>query len=130
MARVRQRGTAPELVVRHVASLFGLRYRVRNSDLPGSPDLANRSRKFAVFVHGCYWHRHAGCRQTTTPKMNVAFWKAKFARNVERDAVAARALREIGYEVVTVWECETRNQARVERVLSPLAARPRNIGTV
>jgi DNA mismatch endonuclease (patch repair protein) len=120
MARIRQRGTVPELVVRRVASSLGLNYRVRNSDLPGNPDLASRKRKFAVFVHGCYWHGHRGCRYATTPKVNVAFWTAKFARNKARDAAAVRNLRKAGYRVVTVWECDTQDRARVERALSGL----------
>ena len=100
---------------------LGHRYRVRNRDLPGSPDVANRSRRWAVFVHGCYWHRH-GCKATTTPKRNRAFWEAKFARNVERDAESAAALRKLGFTVVVVWECETKGDlaALRERLHSEL----------
>ena len=107
MAGIRRADTKPELIVRRILHALGHRYRVRNRDLPGSPDIANRTRKWAVFVHGCYWHRH-GCKATTTPKRNRAFWEAKFQRNVERDAERAAALRELGYAVVTVWECETK----------------------
>lgn len=107
MAGVRRSDTRPELVVRQQLHALGHRYRVRNRDLPGSPDIANRSRLWAVFVHGCYWHRH-GCKATTTPKRNRAFWEAKFHRNVERDRERAEALREDGYRVVVVWECETK----------------------
>jgi DNA mismatch endonuclease, patch repair protein len=106
MGRVRQRGTAAELVVRAWARAIGLRYTLDNSDLPGSPDLANRTRRLAIFVHGCYWHRHSSCRNATTPKSNRAFWLAKFARNRARDRAAVRALQGRGFRVVVIWECE------------------------
>ena len=108
MAGIRQRGTKPELIVRRLLTMLGHRYRLETRDLPGRPDVANRSRRWAVFVHGCYWHRHPGCRLTTTPKRNAEFWQAKFDRNVARDARVAEELAEMGYRVVTVWECETR----------------------
>lgn len=121
MAKIRQRGTKPELVVRAVARQMGLRYRVSNRDLPGSPDVANRRRKWAVFVHGCYWHRHEGCVKATTPTRNRDFWLAKFAANGERDRRAVESLWKLGYEVVVVWECETRTLERVEALLRPIA---------
>ena len=107
MAGIRQKDTAAELVVRKGLHELGHRYRVRNRDLPGSPDVANRSRRWAVFVHGCYWHRHEGCRRTTTPKRNRDFWQAKFDANVKRDRRVQRELRDLGYRVVVVWECGT-----------------------
>lgn len=122
MANIRQRGTAPELAVRAVARRLGLYFRVENRDLPGSPDLANRKRRWAVFVHGCYWHRHQGCVKTTTPTRNREFWEAKFVANVERDRRAVDALRERGYRVVVIWECETLVPERVESLLAPLVA--------
>src|SRR5262245_18976846 len=94
MARSRQSGTTPELVVRQIATSAGLSYRLRNRDLPGSPDLANRSNKWAVFVHGCFWHRHAGCRRATMPKRNPSFWSAKFVANVQRDRLAVARLED------------------------------------
>jgi DNA mismatch endonuclease (patch repair protein) len=110
MSRIRQRDTAPELSVRKVAYAMGLRYTTKNRDLPGSPDLANRSKKWAIFVHGCYWHRHVRCSRTTTPKTNQGFWLAKFVRNVERDAQASSALKKRGYRVAVIWECHARNR--------------------
>src|SRR4051812_48896360 len=88
LGRIRQKGTKAELTVRAAISRLRLRYRVENRDLPGSPDLANRKHAWAVFVHGCFWHRHRGCRRTTTPKNNASFWKAKFVANVRRDKLA------------------------------------------
>jgi DNA mismatch endonuclease Vsr len=106
MARVRRKGTAAEGLVRGTLSRLGVRYTLHNEDLPGSPDLANRSKKWAVFVHGCYWHHHAGCPRATTPKSNTEFWLAKFAANRRRDMQAVDALERMGYEVTTIWECE------------------------
>lgn len=106
MSKIRQKGTAPEIGVRRALSFLGYRYTLNNHDLPGSPDLANRSRKWAVFVHGCYWHHHADCPRATTPKSNTGFWLAKFAANKRRDAEAVDALGRRGYAVITLWECE------------------------
>lgn len=114
MARVRQRDTAPEMLVRRALTVLGIRYTTHNRDLPGSPDLANRSRRWAFFVHGCYWHRHESCRMATTPKTNTAFWLEKFARNVERDAAVTAVLRRSGYEVMIIWQCE----AEIPRILA------------
>ncbi len=107
MGRVRQKGTKPELSVRRECRAMDLRYTTINRDLPGSPDLANRSKRWAIFVHGCFWHRHANCVKATTPESNSAFWLAKFARNVARDAQARADLKKLGYRVLVLWECET-----------------------
>lgn len=118
LSKIRQRDTAPELAVRAILCALGLRYRVRNRDLPGSPDIANRTAHWAVFVHGCYWHAHRGCSRATVPKRNREFWVAKFEANVKRDAVAVAALRRRGFRVAVVWECEIENHA--ERVAARL----------
>src|SRR3954467_8681601 len=88
MGRVRQSGTAPEMTIRRAVSTLGLRYTARNRDLPGPPHLANRSRRWAIFVHGCYWHRHEGCHKATQPRTNTDFWLEKFSRNMARDEAA------------------------------------------
>lgn len=123
MARVRRAGTEPELVVRDLLRGLGIRFTTDNRDLPGSPDMANRTRKFAIFVHGCYWHRHVGCLRTTTPTNNRPFWQAKFDANVRRDRRVARRLRQEGYKVIAVWECRTKRLdalgIRLSRELSP-----------
>jgi DNA mismatch endonuclease (patch repair protein) len=106
MSGVRRRDTSPEMNVRRALHSLGIHYRTRNRDLPGSPDVANRKRKWALFVHGCFWHRHRACRRTTTPKRNRGFWVAKFAANCERDARKMRLLRAAGFRVLVVWECE------------------------
>jgi DNA mismatch endonuclease (patch repair protein) len=110
MAGVRQKGTRPELLVGRLLRTLGRRYRLSNRDLPGSPDFANRRARWALFVQGCFWHRH-GCSATTTPTRNRAFWEAKFARNLARDARSSLALRALGYRVIVIWECETKHGA-------------------
>lgn len=121
MAGVRRIGTTPELAVRDALRGLGVRFTTDNADLPGSPDLANRRRHFAVFVHGCFWHRHANCRRTTTPSHNREFWSAKFEANVRRDRRVTRSLRRLGFRVIVVWECRTRNPValslRIRRLL-------------
>jgi len=109
LGRIRQRDTEPEQRVRKLLHGMGYRFRVSNRDLPGSPDLANRHRHWAVLVHGCFWHAHHGCHRATIPKRNRAFWVKKFETNRARDARAVRALRGLGYTTVVVWECETEN---------------------
>lgn len=116
MGAIRQRSTSPELAVRGILTELGYRYRINNRDLPGSPDLANRSRRWAVFVHGCYWHRHMGCHKATTPKRNREFWLSKFEANVARDQRVATDLTSQGYCVVTIWECETEDDSKVREL--------------
>lgn len=116
MSRVRGKNTAPEFVVRGLAHALGYRFRLHRKDLPGSPDLVFPSRHKVVFVHGCYWHRHPGCRRASTPGTRRDFWEAKFARNVERDARKERELRQAGWDVLTIWECETRDVERLATI--------------
>lgn len=106
LGRVRQQGTSPELTVRKIIHRMGHRFRVDNRDLPGSPDIANRTRKWAIFVHGCFWHRHAKCIRATTPKRNRNFWLRKFQQNTARDRRVVAELRANGWAVLTLWECE------------------------
>jgi DNA mismatch endonuclease, patch repair protein len=120
MGRIRQSGTEPEMAIRRAVATLGLRYTVKNRDLPGSPDLANRSRRWAIFVHGCYWHRHAGCHKATTPRTNTEFWLSKFSRNVARDEAARTELERRGYRVLTFWQCELETSRGVSGRLAKL----------
>ena len=120
MARIRNRDTTPELTVRRIAHRMGLRFRLHRTDLPGRPDLVFPKHRLAVFVHGCFWHRHEGCRHASTPKSRITFWTEKFAANVERDARQEAALRALGWRVLVIWQCETRDEAAVERKLAEL----------
>jgi DNA mismatch endonuclease Vsr len=120
MARVRQSGTAAELVVAATLRSLGASYRVNVRKLPGSPDFANRTRKWAVFVHGCFWHHHAECKRATVPKSNKEFWQQKFDSNRRRDARAVLDLRRSGFRVATIWECEIGNEDLVRTKLSQI----------
>jgi DNA mismatch endonuclease Vsr len=106
MAGIRGRDTAPELAVRRWLHRHGFRYRLHVKGLPGRPDVVFPSRRVAVFVHGCFWHQHPGCRYAYHPGSNVAFWAAKLDSNVRRDARQVAALEEAGWCVLVVWECE------------------------
>jgi len=106
MKRVRQSGTAVELEVRRILRSAGVRCTLNNKTLPGTPDFASKSDKWAIFVHGCFWHGHSGCPRATIPKSNVRFWKTKFADNRSRDRKKVHQLRRLGFSVLTVWQCE------------------------
>ncbi len=116
MAGIRGKDTAPELAVRRFLHRAGLRFRL-HARLPGKPDLVFPRYRVALFVHGCFWHRHPGCRYTTTPASNAAFWQQKFAENVSRDARVQRQLETLGWQVQVVWACQLS-----ERELSALVA--------
>lgn len=105
MQRVRQRNTAPELRLRRWLWRAGHRFVTHAAKLPGRPDLSNTRRKWAIFVHGCFWHGHEGCPKSRLPKRNVEFWADKIAANVARDARKEEALRELGFDVYVVWDC-------------------------
>lgn len=113
MRSIRQKNTTPELVVRRVAHAAGLRFRLHRRDLPGTPDLVFQKHRTVVFVHGCFWHRHEGCRKATMPKSRTDFWSEKFERNRERDARNVADLETLGWRVAVVWECQTRHPAEV-----------------
>jgi len=117
MSRVTAKDTKPEMVVRRIAHALGLRFRLYKGDLPGRPDLVFPKHRLAVFVHGCFWHRHEGCRLASTPKTHVEFWQAKFDANVARDKSATAQLTAAGWNVLVLWECETRDAARTEMAL-------------
>lgn len=120
MAGIRTRDTAPELSVRRIAHRMGLRFRLHRKDLPGRPDLVFSRHRLAVFVHGCFWHQHDGCRFAHVPKSRVAFWVDKFAKNVARDRRNIESLRELGWRVGVIWECETGNEDAVRVRLAGL----------
>jgi DNA mismatch endonuclease (patch repair protein) len=123
MARVRGRDTKPEIVVRKLTFALGYRYRLHVRGLPGTPDLVFSSQKKAVFVHGCFWHRHKRCSRTTSPKTRSAYWAAKFAANLTRDSRIKRKLRRAGWRVLIVWECQTLRPERLRRRLARFLAK-------
>jgi DNA mismatch endonuclease, patch repair protein len=116
MARVRGRDTKPEMVVRRTLHAMGFRFRLFRRDLPGRPDIVLPKHQLAIFVHGCFWHRHDGCYLSSTPKTRVEFWSDKFATNVARDARNSAELRALGLRVGVIWECETRQADVAQRL--------------
>jgi DNA mismatch endonuclease (patch repair protein) len=118
MGRIQGKNTKPEIAVRHIAHALGYRFRLHRRDLPGSPDLVFPRLCKAIFVHGCFWHRHRGCKYSYAPKSNVTFWEKKFAANIARDGNALKELRKLGWSVLIIWECETKNLAGLTEQLS------------
>jgi DNA mismatch endonuclease, patch repair protein len=117
MSRVRGKNTLPELVVRKIAYSLGFRFRLHQKNLPGSPDIVFPKRRTAIFIHGCFWHRHPGCNRASVPQSHTDFWQLKLGRNVERDQAAITALEEMGWHVAVIWECETTNPDTVKELL-------------
>lgn len=123
MSRIHGKGTKPELIVRSAAHRLGFRFRLHIRKLPGSPDLVFPSRKIALFVHGCFWHRHQGCAYCYVPKSNIQFWREKFKNNVVRDRRVRTGLEEMGWRVAVIWECETADSDSLRRGLKELLGR-------
>jgi DNA mismatch endonuclease (patch repair protein) len=111
MRRIRKVDTKPELLVRSIAHRLGYRYRIHRRDLPGTPDLVFPSRRKVVLVHGCFWHQHSCPLGSKQPRANPHYWIPKLARNKERDKIAQRALEALGWSVLVVWECQTRDES-------------------
>jgi len=107
---IKGKDTKPEMAVRSVCHEMGLRYRLHRKDLPGTPDLVFPKHQLCIFVHGCFWHRHPGCKYAYTPKSRLDFWLTKFTRNVQRDLTVQEALQALGWKVVIVWECHTKDR--------------------
>lgn len=118
MRKIRHQDTKPEMVVRRIAHALGTRFRLHRRDLPGTPDLVFPQRRKIIQVHGCFWHWHEGCRSARMPKDRNDYWQAKLNRNVDRDRRNLLALEALGWEVLVVWECETRDLDRLRQVLA------------
>jgi DNA mismatch endonuclease (patch repair protein) len=129
MARIKSKNTKPELRVRQLVHKLGYRFRLHRTGLPGCPDLVFSSRRKVIFVHGCFWHAHEGCKVANMPKSRSDYWNSKFERNRIRDAENQRALERAGWRVFTVWECETRdNEKLASHLLRFLGPAKVNIG--
>jgi len=113
MRRVRSTDTTPEMRVRSLLHKLGFRFRLHRSDIPGKPDIVLPKHHAVVFVHGCFWHRHQGCPQATTPASRQEYWLPKFSRTVARDRRNQEELRQKGWNVIVIWECETKDLARL-----------------
>lgn len=122
MAGIKGKDTKPELVLRRALHARGFRYRLHSKTVPGRPDLVLSKHQAIVFVHGCFWHRHEGCRYTTTPSTRPEFWQAKFDANVARDRSVHDQLLDAGWRVATVWECALRRPEETSLAANLLAA--------
>lgn len=128
MSRVGTKHTLAELRVRTAAHARGLRFRLHRRDLPGTPDMVFPKRRLVLFVNGCFWHRHAGCKMATTPKTRQEYWHRKFTQNVTRDVEVRHRLNQLGWRTETIWECETRNalklSQRLDEIFGPTVTPP------
>ena len=109
MSAIKSKNTKPEIIVRKFLHSKGYRFRIHRRDLPGSPDIVLPKYKTAIFVHGCFWHRHQGCKYATNPKTRIKFWENKFNQNIKRDKENILSLRNLKWEVLVVWECQLKN---------------------
>lgn len=121
MSRIRGKDTTPEKVVRSLLHRMGYRFRLHGKKLPGRPDIVLAKHNTVIFVHGCFWHRHRGCRNCTTPTNNREFWVKKLEGNAKRDQRNQAALRRAGWRVIAVWECQTEVPEKLSRQLARLA---------
>lgn len=115
MSRIRSKNTKPELAVRSMLHRMGYRFRLHRRDLPGCPDIVLPKYKTVIFVHGCFWHQHPGCKYAYNPKSRKAFWQKKFKQNVERHKRVRKELTKLGWKVIVIWECQIKNLNKVIR---------------
>jgi DNA mismatch endonuclease (patch repair protein) len=118
MRAVKSRDTGPEIAIRKIVHRLGYRYRLHVRSLPGRPDLVFPSRRKIIFVHGCFWHRHSGCKRATLPKTRQQFWRNKLASNVARDRRAGHELKRLDWAILTVWQCELKKPDRLTKRLN------------
>ncbi len=123
MSRIRSKDTRPEVLTRAAVRALGMRFRNHVTTLPGKPDLANKARKWAIFVHGCFWHCHAGCALASKPKSNKSYWMPKLRGNKRRDDIKIARLRAAGYRVLVIWECDVREGRRLEAAVTAFFGR-------
>ena len=126
MSRIKGQDTLPEKRVRSLLHRLGYRFSLRNHGLPGRPDIVLKSCRTAIFVHGCFWHRHNGCKNSVLPKTRRAFWLAKLDGNVERDKRNANTLRREGWRVLTIWECEVEQESQLSRRIHTMLTSNKN----
>ena len=126
MSRIRSKDTKPEILVRSYLFSRGLRFRKNDKRYPGKPDIVLPKYHVAIFVHGCFWHRHEGCKDATTPKTRTEFWLEKFDKNVKNDQIKQEKLRELGWKVIVIWECELKRsfQETMDKVEKELTRKP------
>lgn len=120
MSRIRSKDTKPEKIIRSILHKQGFRFRINRKDLPGKPDIVLPKYKTVIFVHGCFWHRHEGCKYAYTPKSNIDFWNKKFSSTLQRDKNIQNKLRKSGWKVLTIWECEIKEIEKTPELLDSL----------
>lgn len=117
MSRIHSKDTIPEKKVRSLLHKLGYRFRIHKNNLPGKPDIVLPKYKMIIFVHGCFWHNHQNCKKSGIPKSNTDFWKDKIEKNMERDLANIEKLKNSGWNVHVIWECETENQEKLSTVI-------------
>ena len=127
MSRIKGRDTVPEKRVRSLLHQLGFRFSLKRKELPGRPDIVMPRFRLVIFVHGCFWHRHQYCRNSVLPKTRPEFWIAKLNGNVQRDTKNAKALKALGWRVLTIWECEVEDEAKLSRRLLRWVARDQRV---
>jgi DNA mismatch endonuclease (patch repair protein) len=120
MSRIKGSDTKPEIIVRSFLHRQGLRFRVNDKNLPGKPDIVLKKYRTIVFVDGCFWHRHTGCRFAYTPKSRIEFWTEKFESNVKRDRIVNTMLKEQSWNVVRIWQCETKTSEKLSHLTNQI----------
>lgn len=120
MASIKGKDTRPELTVRRFLHSKGIGYRLHRKELPGKPDIVMKNRRTVIFVNGCFWHRHQGCKFSYNPKSNSEFWQRKFQNNVARDENNYKSLKKLGWKVIIIWECEVKNDTFQKKLLEQL----------
>lgn len=120
MSKIKGKNTKPEMIVRKYLFARGFRYRLHDKYLPGSPDIVLPKYKTAVFIHGCFWHGHSGCRKARLPSSNIDYWEKKIHENLERDRKKIASMEEAGWHVLVVWQCDIDNKTRREKYLDEI----------
>ena len=120
MSRIRNKDTVPEKAVRSALHKLGFRFRLHRRDLPGKPDIVLQKYKTVIFVNGCFWHRHPRCKFAYSPKTREDFWQRKFNSNIERAQIVQQKLRDLGWQPLVIWECQTENSQKLMSLLSSL----------
>lgn len=123
MSRIKGKNTSPEIRVRSLLHRLGFRFRIQRKDLPGKPDIVLPKYRVIIFVHGCFWHQHQGCKSSHIPQSNVSYWENKLSRNVLRDIKNKQDLEQLGWKVIVIWECETKN---IEKLAEEISEKIRN----
>lgn len=117
MGRIKSKNTKPEVQVRSFLHVNGFRFRLNSKTLPGKPDIVLKKYNTVIFIHGCFWHRHKGCKRCSTPKSNEQYWLNKFERNIFRDKNNTKQLKKLGYQVLIIWECQVENQKILKKLI-------------